>query len=384
MNRVQTQRSKIPLAKPILDDEMKEAALNALQNERFVLGESVHKFEEEFARYCGTKFAISTGSGTAALTLSMIALGVQHGEVLTSPASFVASANSIVNAGATPKLADINLNSYTIDPEKVRKSVTPKTRALIPVHLYGYPAAMRELSEVAGARGISVIEDACQAHGAMQDGRKVGSLGDVGCFSFYPSKNMTVCGDGGMVVTNDESIAERVASLRDCGRVKGSKYTHDMIGFTERLNTIQAAIGRVQLRRLDGWNEIRRRIAAEYDRLLSDLEGVVTPPPGSENTHPVYHLYVIRLQDRNDLHSWLEHNGVETGIHYTLPIHLQPIYRETFGYSEGDFPNSEILCKTALSIPMYPELSIDQARYVSDSIHEFCTKTNHGTSNHAP
>jgi perosamine synthetase len=369
-------RSKIPLANPLLDDEMKQAALQALQTERFVLGESVFKFEEEFARYCGTKFAVSTASGTAALVLCMIAKGLRGGDVLTTPASFVASANSIVHAGAIPKFADINLDTYTIDPGNVRSSLGDKTKGVVPVHLYGYPAAMNELCEISSERGIPLIEDACQAHGASYDGRKVGSLGDAGCFSFFPSKNMTVAGDGGMAVTNDDSIAERVASLRDCGRAKGNKRVHRMLGFTERLNTVQAAIGRVQLKRLDTWNERRRQFASIYNGLLSDLDQVITPPSGHCIVQPAYHLYVIRCQRRDDLRTWLEHVGVESGVHYEDPIHLQPIYREMFGYMGGEFPNSEALCRNALSIPMHPNLTVDEVKFVSEAIHEFYQSTN--------
>lgn len=371
MSNPQVQRSKIPLARPVLDDEMKQAALMALQNERFVLGESVYKFEEEFAKYCGTKFAVSTGSGTAALVLSLIAIDVRGAEVITTPASFVASANSIIHAGASPKFADIDARSYTLDPERVRSSVNDKTKAIVPVHLYGYPAKMKELCEVASKKEIAVVEDACQAHGASYNGKMVGALGDAGCFSFYPSKNMTVGGDGGMIVTNDDSIAEQVASLRDCGRVKGSKYVHRLLGFTERLNTVQAAIGRVQLKRLDAWNEKRRRIALEYDERLADIAGLITPLAGNEVTRPVYHMYVIRCRRRDDLHVWLGQVGVETGIHYPEPIHLQPIYKEMFGYSGGEFPQSEDLCRSALSLPMHPNLTSDELRFVSESIHEF-------------
>jgi perosamine synthetase len=363
--------AKIPLSRPIFDEEMKEAAISALQNERFVGGESVHKFEEEFARYCGTRFAVSTASGTAALVLSLIAEGVRGGEVVTTPASFVASANSIIHAGATPKFADISLQTYTIDPEKVQASVGDSVKALVPVHLYGFPAAMKELCEVASERGIAVIEDACQAHGASYDGKKAGSIGDAGCFSFFPSKNMTVGGDGGMMVTNDESIAERVRSLRDCGRAKGSKYTHDMLGFTERLNTVQAAVGRVQLKRLDAWNEKRRQVASEYNDSLSDLNDLVRPPSDDFLVHQVYHMYAIRCDRRDELRNWLSSKGVETGIHYTAPIHLQPIYRQMFGYKGGEFPNSETLCNNEVSIPMHPNLTTEDQEFISGAIHDF-------------
>ena len=366
-----SQRTKIPLARPIFDEEMKEASLFALQNERFVLGESVYKFEEEFAGYCGTRFAVSTSSGTAALALSLIAVEVRGGEVMTVPASFVASANSVLHAGATPKFVDIALDSYTMDHALAKASTCEKTRAMMPVHLYGFPAAMRELLAVASEYRIAVVEDACQAHGSTYDGKRIGSLGDVGCFSFFPSKNMTVGGDGGIVVTNNESIAEHVASLRDSGRAKGSKYVHTTIGFTERLNTVQAAIGRVQLRRLDAWNEKRRQIARKYDSLLRDIGEIVTPPTGGASVRPVYHMYVIRCSARDQLRSWLERSGIETGIHYPDPIHMQPIYRKMFGYGGGEFPNSEILCKQALSIPMHPGLTDEEVKLVSDSIHEF-------------
>ena len=365
---------RIPLANPILDIEMEQAAIAALRNERFVLGESVHKFEEKFAEYCGTKFAVSTASGTAALTFSLMARGINGREALTSPASFVASANSIIHAGAKPKFADINLHTYTIDPNAIRKSINRKTGAILPVHLYGYPAAMKKICEIAAERDIMVVEDACQAHGGLFEGKRVGSFGDAGCFSFFPSKNMTVGGDGGMVITNDETIAEDVASLRDCGRVKGSKYTHNKIGYTSRLNTVQAAIGLVQLKRLDAWNEARRKIAAQYDNLLSDIDEIVTPPWGNTTTIPVYHMYVLRCKNRDGLRASLGEQGVETGIHYTAPIHLQPIYRAQFYYGEGDFPNSETLCQTALSIPMHPNLTEDEINRVSEGIHKFYRK----------
>jgi perosamine synthetase len=364
---------EIPLSKPVFDEEMRNAAIDALQNERFVMGESVFEFEEEFARYCGTKYAVSTSSGTFALQLSLAALGVNRGDqVVTSPFSFVATANVALHVGAVPVFADVDVKTCNIDPELAKEKLTNKTRAVIPVHLYGFPADMKRIVEIFGEKGCAVVEDACQAHGAEYFGQKVGALGDVGCFSFYSSKNMTVCGDGGMVVTNDEDVARKVAKLRDCGRA--SHYEHDLIGFTARLNTVNAAIGRVQLKRLDEWNEKRRACAKLYDGLLSDLDGLVLPPNGSFGVKPVYHLYVIRTSLRDKLKIWLEQRGIQCGVHYPLPIHLQPAYRELFAYRGGEFPKSEFLSKMALSLPMYPELRKDEIGYVCENIHDFFDK----------
>jgi perosamine synthetase len=364
------QRFGIPLAKPVFNKGMEKAAVDALWNERFVLGESVFKFEEEFAEYCGVDFAVSTSSGTIALSIALTALGIKHGDsVITTPASFVATANAILHSGGTPKFADIDLRTYDIDPERAKAAVENHTRAVIPVHLYGFPADVDSMNKVAEKRELAVVEDACQAHGASYKGRRAGGLGDVGCFSFYPSKNMTVAGDGGMLVTNDEKIAGKAAKLRDCGRC--SKYVHDLVGYTARLNTVNAAIGRVQLKYLDEWNEKRRRIAETYSRLLSDVEGLCLPPIGDESTRPVYHLYVIRTHMRDDLKEWLQSKGIECGVHYPLPIHLQPVYVEMFGSREGTYPNTEELCRTCLSIPMYPDLSEREIHFICEQVHEF-------------
>jgi perosamine synthetase len=339
------------------------------------LGESVFKFEEEFARYCGVDYGVSTSSGTAALHLALVALGVKRGHfVVTSPASFVATANAVVHAGATPVFADIELETYSLDLEQLRQKITSKTKAIIPVHLYGHPSDMDAIVEAARKHGLCVIEDACQAHGAIYNGRKVGSLGDAACFSFYSSKNLTVAGDGGMLVTDDEEVAGKVAKMRDCGRV--SRYVHDAIGYTSRLNTVNAAVGRVQLKHLDEWNEKRRKNAALYDRFLSDLDELFLPPTEGSMVEPVYHLYVIRSKYRDKLKKWLKENGVECGVHYVLPIHLQPIYKELYGFIGGEYPKSEELCRTCLSIPMYPHLTLDEIRYVSEKIHEFFEKKN--------
>lgn len=362
---------EIPLAKPVFDEEMKKAAVEALLNERFVLGESVYKFEEEFARYCNVDFAVSTSSGTNALQIAFVALGIKPGDrVITTSASFVATSNAVLHARGEPDFADIVLTTYTIDPRRIRRAVGPKTRGVVPVHLYGYPADMDAVNEVAEKEELFVVEDACQAHGAIYKGRKVGGLSDVACFSFYSSKNMTVAGDGGMLVTDDKKLAEEARKLRDCGRV--SQYVHDVVGYTSRLNTVNAAIGRVQLKHLDEWNEKRVRNAGKYDRLLSDVEDLSLPPRGDSRTKPVYHLYVVRTSRRDDLEKWLRSNGIHCGIHYTLPIHLQPVYRRMYGFTEGMLPKSEELCRTCLSLPMYPSLSSEEIEFVSERIHEFC------------
>jgi perosamine synthetase len=362
---------QIPLGKPVFDEEMKMAAVEALCNERFVLGESVHKFEEEFARYCGTEYAVSTNSGTDALAIALIAAGLHPGQAaITSPASFIASANAIIHAQGTPVFSDIDLQTYTVEPEQINKAITAKTKAIIPVHLFGYPADMDSINALAQKNRLIVVEDACQAHGALLRGRRAGSLGDVGCFSFYPSKNMTVAGDGGIITTNNKKIAVRAAKLRDCGRK--SQYVHDVVGYTARLNTVNAAIGRVQLKRLDAWNEQRRRVAKAYCRLLSDVEELTLPPSGEEGfARPVFHCFVIRTKRRAGLKAWLESNGIACGIHYALPIHLQPVYRRMFGYEKGMYPKSEELCRTCLSLPMYPDFSSDELSFVSDRIHDF-------------
>jgi len=360
----------IPLARPAFTKEMEKAAIDALWNERFVLGESVLKFEEEFAKYCGVDFAVSTSSGTVALSIALTALDIKQGDsVVTTPASFVATSNAILHSGGVPKFADIDLRTYNLDSERVKAAVEKRTRAVIPVHLYGFPADVDSIREVSDKKGLAVVEDACQAHGAFYKHRKVGSLGDAACFSFYPSKNMTVAGDGGMLVTNDEKVACKAAKLRDCGRQ--SKYVHDIVGYTARLNTVNAAIGRVQLRHLDEWNEKRRRNAETYNRLLSDLEELCLPPAGDKCTRPVYHLYVVRTRRRDALKEWLRSKGIECGMHYPLPIHLQPIYVEMFGFKEGAYPKTEELCKTCLSIPMYPDLSEREIQFVCEQIHAF-------------
>jgi perosamine synthetase len=364
---------KIPLMSPVVDQEMLQAALLSLQNEKLVMGESVYKFEEEFARYCGTRYAISTGSGTAALQIALQSIEIEpQDEVITSPFSFFATSNAVIHAGAQPKFADVEDEGFNLDPQKVEARLSPKTRAIIPVHLYGQPSRMEEFQELAEDKGVSIVEDACQAHGAEYNGRRVGSFGQVGCFSFYTSKNMTVCGDGGMIVTNDEKVADAARSFRDCGRA--SKYTMSRIGFTSRLNTVNAAIGRVQLRRLDGWNKIRRGVANLYRRTLEGASGIILPPAETPKETPVYHLFVVRTERRDQIARHLEQNGVEAAIHYPVPIHLQPPYRAIYGYAEGSFSISERLAGQVLSLPIHPAITEEEVRTVSQLVRESATE----------
>jgi perosamine synthetase len=359
--------------KPVVDGEMLQAALFSLQNEKLVMGESVFKFEEEFARYCGARHAVSTGSGTAALQIAIQSMQIGRGdEVLTTPFSFFATSNAVIHAGAQPRFADVEDGGFNLDPAKVEAKLTPKTRAIIPVHLYGQPARMDEFRDVAQDQGISIIEDACQAHGAEYDGRKVGSLGHAACFSFYTSKNMTVCGDGGMIVTDDKEVADAARSFRDCGRA--SKYTMSRIGYTSRLNTVNAAIGRVQLRKLDGWNRARRGIANLYRRTLEGTPSVTLPPAETSKETPVYHLFVVRSEHRDQLATHLEQNGVEAAIHYPVPIHLQGPYRAEYGYSEGSFPIAERLAGQVLSLPIHPAITEEEISTVSHLVREFTKK----------
>ena len=366
----------IPLAKPVINREMIEAAVQALENEKLVSGESVFKFEEEFARYIGVRFAISVNSGTSALLLAYLALNVQFGRKFIAPsATFISTVSSGVLAGGHPLFTDINLGTYNMNPDHVKDLIERygDVKAIVPVHLYGYPADMEPLIDIASEKNLVIIEDAAQAHGALYKGKKVGSWGDVGIFSFYPIKNMTVGGDGGMLVTNNEEVAIKARKIRDCGRK--SKYVHDTLGYVFRLNSVNAAIGRVQLKYLDQWNNKRRELAQLYDNLLSDLEEITLPPRPTKNKLPVYHLYVIRLRSRtvrNTLGAWLENKGVQAMIHYPVPLHKQPTL-EKFS-RDVSLPNTELWANTIISLPIFPELKNDKVRYISEIIHDFFNK----------
>jgi len=364
---------KISLAEPILTEKMIEAAIEAIKNERFLRGRSVREFEKEFARFIGTNHALAVNSGTSALHLSLIAMGLKKGDcIITTPATFISTANVITYICAKPIFVDISLETYTIDTEKLEKAFKEhkKIKAIIPVHLYGYPCKMDEILEIAEKHDVKILEDACQAHGAIYSGRRVGSFGDVAAFSFYPSKNMTVAGDGGMVTTNNDEIAEVIDSLRDVGRSRNKPYIHDCIGYTARMGTINAAIGRIQLRYIDRWNEKRRKIAREYDKKLDTIGDLVTPPKETSKIKPVYHLYVIRTKYRDQLKEFLEERNIECGIHYPLPVHLQPPYLQ-MGFHKAMFPNAEKWAAEILSLPMHPNLTKEGIEYIVTCIEDF-------------
>jgi len=348
-------------------ENLSEAVQRVLESSTYILGPEVESLEREFAEYCGAPYGVATGSGTSALHLALLAAGVGPGhEVITVSHTFIATAEAITAAGAVPVFVDIDPVSYTMDPSRVESAVTARTRAILPVHLYGQAADLGPILEVARRHGLAVIEDACQAHGATYDGRKVGSLGDIGCFSFYPSKNLGAVGEGGIAVTNSPKLAGTMRSLRDHGQVR--RYHHDVPGFNYRMDAIQGAVLGVKLRWLDRWNAARRRLAHLYDRLLQDTE-VATPVEMGYGTH-VYHLYVIRSKDRDDLKAQLSRQGVGTGIHYPIPIHLQRAY-VGLGYGLGSLPITEACAAQALSLPMYPTLTPAQVEEVATAISKF-------------
>ena len=366
---------KVPIAQPVMTEKMIEAAANALRNERLTLGESVFKFEEAFAKMCGSKYAIAVSSGTAALQLALQAHGLKPGDRVIAPAmSFVATTNAFVPFGSVPGFADVLEKDYTIDPAKFKAAIDGKTKAVMPVHLYGHVAAMDEINEIAKENNIVVIEDAAQAHGAHYKGKTAGNLANAGCFSFYPTKNMHVGGDGGMITTNDDKVADECQRMRHCGRKKGSNYEHDIIGYTYRLNSANAAVGIEQLKMLPEWNEKRRAAAKMYDQMLKGVGDLVLPPGPSNDVAPVYHLYTLRTKKRYELKAHLDSKGVGVGLNYETPIHLQPIYKQLFGFKEGLLPITERCCKEVIAIPMFADITGDQIKYVVESVKEFYSK----------
>jgi dTDP-4-amino-4,6-dideoxygalactose transaminase len=335
--------------------EIDNAIQRVLDNTSFIMGDELKKFEEEFALFCNVKYAIGVANGSDALILALRACGIGEGdEVITVPHTFISTAEAISNVGGKVVFVDIDPKTYTIDVSTIEEKITKKTKAIIPVHLYGQPADMRPIMELAKKYNLKIIEDAAQAHGAEYQGKKVGSIGDVACFSFYPGKNLGAYGDAGMITTNNEEIANKLKMLRNHGRLT-AKYEHEIEGYSSRLDNLQAAILRVKLKYLNKWNDLRRRNAKKYNELLSNIGGIITPYEADYAKH-VYHLYVIRTEDRDKLREELKSNGVTTGIHYPIPLHLQPAYNY-LGYKRGDFPVTEKASQEILSLPMFAELS---------------------------
>jgi dTDP-4-amino-4,6-dideoxygalactose transaminase len=349
-----------------IKDEINVAISKVLESTQFALGSEVADFEQEFANYCGASYGIAVNTGTSALHLALLAAGIGSGdEVITAPFTFVATVAAIGYAGATPVFVDIDPASYTIDVTKIEAAITERTKAIMPVHLYGQPADMDPILEIAQRHGLTVIEDAAQAHRAEYKGRRVGSIGDMGCFSFYPGKNLGAYGEGGMVVTNNAEYTRTMQMLRDWGQER--RYHHVLKGYNYRMDGIQGAILRVKLRYLDQWTEARRSHAVQYDSLLAE-SGVKTPIV-MPYSHHVYHIYAVRSPQRDVLQQKLQEREIQTGIHYPIPVHLQLAYAD-LGYQVGDFPNSELAAKEVLSLPMFAELSVEQLKTVSAVVSE--------------
>jgi dTDP-4-amino-4,6-dideoxygalactose transaminase len=339
-----------------IKDEMSVAIQGVLDSCQFTLGSEVVALEKEFATYCSAKDAIGVNSGTSALHLALLAAGVGPGdEVITVPFTFVATAAAIHYTGATPVYVDIDPSTFNMDPEKLEAAITPRTRAVIPVHLYGQPADMDPIVEIARKHGLIVIEDAAQAHGAEYNGRRIGSLGAMACFSFYPGKNLGAYGEAGMVTTDDPAYAKKIRMLRDWGSEQ--KYHHTLKGYNFRMEGMQGAVLRVKMRHIEAWTEARRAAARRYDEAFAG-SGIETPRPFAKGRH-VYHVYAIRSPDRAKWHHELTAKGVQTGIHYPIPVHLQPAYADA-RWRRGDFPPAEKAAEQVLSLPMYPELRTAQ------------------------
>jgi len=344
-----------------LRGEIDSAIREVIKSGAFAGGPFVERFEEEFARFCGTFHAVGVGSGTDALWFALLGLGIGSGdEVITVPMTFVATAEAISFCGAKPVFVDIDEETYTMDTEQLEKAITPRTKAIIPVHLYGQTADMDRILEIAKRHNLHVIEDACQAHGAEYKGKKAGSMGIAGCFSFYPGKNLGAFGEAGAIVTSDERLKRKMQVLRDHGQE--TKYHHSVVGWNGRMDGIQGAILRVKLKRLAPANQARRTLAHLYSELLAPLKQIVAPNEGKDRQH-VYHVYAVRVQDRDHVLKRLCERGIGCGVHYPIPIHLQPAY-QSLGYKTGDFPVAEQCALEFLSLPMFPELTTVQVERV--------------------
>ena len=346
-----------------VDSDIKKVVEQVLDSGRYIKGDNLRQFEREYADFCNTEYAVGVSSGTSAILLSLMALGIKKGdEVIVPSHTFIATVSPVKFLGATPVYIDIDPQTYTIDPTKIEAAITKNTKAIIAVHLYGHPAEMDLIKEIADKHELTIIEDACQAHNAEYKGRKTGSIGDIAVFSFFPSKNMTVAGDGGMVTTSNEELAHKISMLRDHGRK--DKYVHDMLGLNLRLSEIPAAVGREQLKHLDDWTDSRRRVAEKYNKLL---DGVVELPTEAQWAKHVYHLYVIQLDDRDGLSKYLNDHGISTGIHYPVPVHKQPCMEA----GNISLPVTDACVDRILSLPIHPQLTDVQIEYVAEKVKEW-------------
>lgn len=377
--------------------ECDRKVLDLLSSAQYIMGENVKAFEKEFSEYLGIRHSISVANGTDALVIALKALGIGEGdEVITTPFTFFATAEAISSVGATPVFCDVRLDTFNIDPQKVEEKITKKTKAIMPVHIFGQPCDMDEINEIAKRYGLYVIEDACQAVGSQYKGRMTGTLGHIACFSFFPTKNLGCAGDGGMIVTNDDDLATICKALRIHGSGENGKkafnllnnideeveedtahdntiynplkYYNYLIGHNSRLDEIQAAILRIKLPYLDQWNEKRRQIARYYNEELKDAK-LVTPYEDDKVRH-IYHMYVLQSERREETVAYLKEKGIATGIYYPVPLHLQKAY-ENLGYKEGDMPNAEYLSKRTFAIPMFPELTEEEMKYIVQALKEF-------------
>jgi len=354
-----------------IKDEIHQAVRKVCESCAFAGGPFVAEFEKAFAAFCGTKYAVGVASGTDAIWAALIAVGTGPGdEVITTPNTFIATAEAISFSGAKPVFVDIDERTYNINPELIESAVTPRTKAIIPVHLYGQAANMDSIMKIAAKHNLHVIEDACQAHGAEYNGKRAGSMGIAGCFSFYPGKNLGAYGEAGAVVTNNSGLAEKLYAFRDHGQQK--KYYHSMVGWNARMDGIQAAVLSIKLKYLEKWNQARRKNAALYSKLLKNTEGITTPYEDKSNRH-IYHIYAVRTCDRDNFIKKLAEKEISCGIHYPVPLHLQEAYK-SLGYKKGDFPVAEKCAEEIVSLPMFAELTGEQIKKVTSEIKTFLEK----------
>ena len=350
-----------------IKEEIDKAIQNVIFNTSFIMGQELTEFEQEFAQFCNTKYAIGVANGSDALFLALKACDIKEGdEVITTPHTFIATTEAISQVGGKVVFVDINPITYTIDVEKIEDKINKNTKAIIPVHLYGQTADMDLLLKLAREYNLKIIEDAAQAHGAEYKGKRAGSIGDIGCFSFYPGKNLGAYGDAGMVTTNNKELANKVKLLRNHGRIE-KKYKHSIEGYSSRMDNLQAAVLRVKLKYLEIWNDKRRENAQKYNELMQDVHGITVPFEADYAKH-VYHLYVIKVnRERDKLIEALKRNGIASGVHYPIPLHMQPAY-SGLGYREGDFPFTEKASESIISLPLYPELTGDQINNIVKTI----------------